>query len=75
MQIALGPAHVDLEIRQTAQAVADRRHTAIEHRRVRDDHDVGGEILFVRANEVVEIRAADFLLAFDEEFDVERQAA
>ena len=48
VQIALRAAQVDLEVGQPAQAVADRRNAAIEHRRVRDDDDVGGELLLVR---------------------------
>ena len=75
MQIALRAAQVDLKIREAAQAVADRRNAAIEHRRVGDDDDVGREFLLVRSHEVVEVDAADFFLALDEELDVERQAA
>ena len=66
MQVAFGAPQVDLEIGHAAQAVADGRNAAIEHRRVRDDDDVGGQFLLVRADEVVEVHAADFFLAFDE---------
>ena len=69
------PAHVDLEIGEPAQRVADRRHAAVEHRRIGDHDDVGGEILAMVADELVEMLAADFLLALDEELDVARQAA
>ena len=41
MQVGLGPAQVDLEVGEAAQPVADRRDAAIEHRRIRDDDDVG----------------------------------
>ena len=60
---------------ETAQAVADRRNAAREHRRVRDDDDVGGELGFVGANEVVEVDAADFLFALEDELHVHRQPA
>ena len=74
MEVALRAAQIDLEVRQPAQAVADRRDAAVEHRRVRDHHDVGRELLLVRAHELVEVRAAHFLFALDEELDVDRQA-
>ena len=75
VQVALGAAQVDLEVRQAAQAVADGRDAAIEHRRVGDDDHVGGELVLVGADELVEVHAADFLFALDEELDVEREAA
>ena len=59
MQVGPGAAHVDLEVREPAKAVANRRHTAIEHRGIGDDRDVGLEEIPVGANEVVEVRAAD----------------
>ena len=74
MQIGAAAAQVDLEVHQTAQAVADRRHAAREHRRVGDDDDVGAELVLVRADEVVEVGAADFLFALEDELDVHRQA-
>ncbi len=75
MEIALRPAQVELEVDQAAKPVADRRNAAVEHRRVGDDDHVGGEILLVGANEVVEVDAADFLFALDEEPDIDGQAA
>ena len=75
VQVGAAAAQVDLEVDQAAQAVADRRHAAREHRRVGDDDDVGVELVLVGADEVVEVGAADFLLAFEDELHVHRQAA
>ena len=41
VKVALRAAQIDLEVDEPAQAVADRRDAAIEHRRIGDDHDVG----------------------------------
>src|SRR5688572_25484768 len=71
MQIAQRADEIDLEVRQTAKRVADRRDTMIEHRRVRDHDDVGGEQVFVVANELVEMCGADFLLSLDHELHVD----
>ena len=38
-------------------------------------HDVGAKLALVRADEVVEMLAADFLFAFEDDLDVHRQAA
>ena len=75
MQIGPAAAQIDLGVDQAAQAVADRRHAAGEHRGVRDDHDVGAELGLVRADEVVEVDAADLLFAFEDDLHVHRQAA
>ncbi len=75
MQVRLRAAHVDLEIGQATQAVADRRHVAIEHRRVADDDDVGLEQVLVGLDEVVEVGAAHLFLAFEDDLDVHRQRA
>ena len=60
---------------QAAQAVADRRHAALEHSRVGDHDHVGLQLVLVRADEVVEVRTADFLFALDHELHVHGQAA
>ncbi len=75
MQVALRAAQIDLEVDEPAQPVADRRDAAVEHRRVGDDDDVGGELGFVVADEVVEVRGADFLLALEDDLHVHRQPA
>ena len=75
MQIALRAAQIDLEVDEAAQAVADRGDAAVEHRRVRDHHDVGGEFVLVGLDEVVEIGGPDFFLALEDDADVHRQAA
>ena len=75
VQVGVAAAQIDLEIHEAAKAVADRRHAAREHRRVGDDDDVGAQIVLVRADEVVEMLAADFLLALEHELHVHRQAA
>ena len=75
MQVRLAAAQVDLEVGEAAQAVADRRDAAIEHRRVGDHHDVGLEQVLVALDEVVEVGAADFLFALDQELHVHRQVA
>jgi hypothetical protein len=73
VQIGVRARDVDLEVRQAAQAVTDRRDAAIEHRRIGDHHDAGLQRLAVLAHEVVEMRRADFLFALDEHLDVHRK--
>ncbi len=75
VQVGLGPAEIDLVVGQAAQAVADRRNAAIEHRRVADDDDVGVEQVLVGVDEVVEVGAADFLFALEQDLHVDRQAS
>ena len=64
-----------VEVGEAAQPVADRRHAAIEHGRIGDHDNVSAQIGFVIADEIVEVRAADFFFAFDEELDVAGKAA
>ena len=75
VQVGAAAAQIDLEVDEAAQPVADRRHAAREHRRVGDDDDVGCEVGLVVADEVVEVRAADFFFAFEDDLDVHRQPA
>ena len=75
MQIGPAAAQVDLGVDQAAEAVTDRRHAAGEHRGVRDDHDVGGQLGLVRGDEVVEVEASDFFFPLDNQLHVHRQAS
>ena len=75
MQVALRPAQIDLEVDEAAQAVADRRDAAIEHRRIGDDDDVRRQFVLVRLDEVVEIRGADFFLPLEDDAHVDGQPA
>ena len=75
MQVALRAAHVDLEVDEAAEAVADRRDAAVEHRRVGDDDDVGGEVVLVRLDEVVEVGRADLFFPLEDDLHVDRQPA
>jgi hypothetical protein len=73
MQIALGPAQVELAVDEAAQPVADRRHAAVEHRRIGNYHDVGGELGLMRLDEVIEVGGPDFLLALEDDLHVDGQ--
>ena len=75
VEIALGAAQIDLEVDEAAQAVADRGNAAVEHRRVRDHDDVGGQFVLVGLDEVVEIGGTDLFLTLEDDADVHRQAA
>ena len=75
MKVGLRAADVDLEVDEAAEPVADRRNAAIEHRRVGDHDDVGGEQRLIRVDEVVEVGGADLFLPFDDDLDVDRQPA
>ncbi len=75
VQIVVGPGHGDLNRAQAAQAVGERRMPRCDHRRVGDDDDVAGQAVAVGVEEWREIRAADFLLALDEQDQVHRQVA
>jgi hypothetical protein len=45
VQVGAAAAQIDLKVDEAAQAVADRRDAAREHRRVGDDDDVGAELV------------------------------
>ncbi len=73
VQVGRRAAQVDLEVHEAAQAVADRRHAAGEHRCVRDDDDVASEPALLVPDESAQVLAADLLLALDHHLDVDRQ--
>ena len=75
MQVRLRASEVDLKVDEAAQAVADRRHPAIEHRRIRDDDDIRLELVLVLFDEGVEVRRADLFLAFENDLDVHGKPA
>ena len=66
VQVERGPVDDDLDVREAAQADAQRRDAAPEHGRVAHAHEVGREVRGVLAHEDVEVRAADLLLALDD---------
>ena len=75
MQVGAAPAKIELEVDETAKPITNRRDAAREHPRIGDDDDVGAELGFVGADEVVEVDAPDFFLPFENELDVDRQPA
>src|ERR1043166_3219748 len=75
MEIARRPDDVDLEIREAAQRRKDRRQSRREHGRIGDDDGLAGELLRVLLDELLEVGAAHFFLAFGEDDDVDGKLA
>ena len=75
MEVALRAAQIDLAVDEAAEPIADRRHAAIEHRRIRDHDDVGGELALMGLDEVVEVGGADLLFALEDDLHVDRELA
>ena len=72
VEIRLRPSHVDLKVDETTRASS--RSTA-RHGRTSPSpkSPTSAEQGLVRTDEIVEMRRSDFLLAFDQQLDVDRQ--
>jgi hypothetical protein len=75
MQIFVWTNEVDLHVGKSAQAVADGRHILRKHRRIRDQHQICFQQLFVFLYKFLEILAADFFLPFNEKLEIHRKRA
>ena len=75
MEIDRRSDHVDLEVRDPAQAERDRREVALEEAGVADDREVGGHAGLVLLEPAVEVRRGGLLLALEEVPQVDRQPA
>ena len=75
VQVLRGPGDFDFVVVEAAQGVGDRRDAAREHAGVRDDQGIGFELRFVVVDVVPKAFAADFFLAFDQDFDIDGQLA
>ena len=75
MEVAARAVDEDLEVRQAAEADAERRDAAPEHRRVAHADEVGREVGGPRSQEIVEVVAPDLLLALDDELHVDGELA
>ena len=75
VQVARRAAEDDLAAGDPAQPVAERRHAGRDHAGVGHRDDVALQQLAVRFEERREVRAADLLLAFEQEGQVHRQLA
>ena len=75
MQILRRAGERELEAGESAARHGERRLVDPPHRAVRRDDEVRREELLVVADERVEARAADLLLALEHALDVERQRA
>ena len=69
MQVAVGSFQCDLRIGHAAQHRADRGRIDVPHASVADQREVTGEFVFVGNQEVFQVWAAYFLLAFDQHGD------
>ena len=75
VEVGGGPAHDDFHRGDAAQALGQRGVALRDHSRVRDGDDITAQLGAAGADKVIEIRAADFLLAFDEEDEIDRQGS
>ena len=75
MQIDGGAVQGQLGVAHAAQPVGDRRPVDAQHVGIRDHADVGRELVAMRGEERLQMRAAAFLLALEEQGDAHRQAA
>src|SRR5260370_14140235 len=71
MKVAHGTGQLDLVIVQSAQAVGDGRDAFGKHGGVGNHERIGFEFFLIFLDEIPEADAADFLFAFDENFDVD----
>ncbi len=75
MQVARRPAHRDFKRDDAAQRVGERGMIGIRHPGVRNDDGIAGEFTAMGFKEFREVRAADFLLAFDDEGQITGQGS
>ena len=75
MEVDRGPDDVDLGVHQPAQTERDRRQVALEEPGVADDRDIGRELVALGLEPVIEMDRARLLLALEDVFDVDREAA
>ena len=75
VEVGGGSAHNDLHGRDAAEALGEGGVAFGDHPGVRDGDDVATQIAAAGADEIVEIGAADFFFAFDEEDEIDRQRA
>ena len=68
-----GASQIDLAIGQPSEPVADRRHLTVEHRRVRNDDDIGSQLALLVVQKRLKMLAADLLLALENQFDIDRE--
>ncbi len=73
MQVAVGGLDGDLVIHQAAQRCRDGGRVGVPHAGVADHREVGLQFVLDRLHEWHEILRADFLLAFDQDRDIDRQ--
>src|ERR1700730_10251528 len=70
MKIASWPGQFDLIVVETSQAVSDGRYALRKHGSVRYQQGIGFEFFFIFLHIVPQADAANFLFAFDENFDI-----
>ena len=75
MEVEVGAGDADLDVGQAAQRIANRRDIALEEGAVTDDRNVGAQAGPVGFEPTVEVLAPRFLLALEDEFQVQRQPA
>ena len=73
VQVAAGTTHGDLKVRQTTQRRQNAGNARREHGGVRDHNGIAGEPRFLAFEELLEVFAPDFLLAFGQHDHVHRQ--
>ena len=75
VQVGGRAGDAQLQRRDAAQAVGESGHAGREHPGVRDGDDIAAQLLAVRGEKLLEMRAADFLLALDEDDEIHGQPA
>jgi hypothetical protein len=75
VEVVVGAGEEEFGVAEAAQAVGDGGEAAGELVGVADDGQVGFEFCFVGFEECGEVVAADFFFAFDDEGDVDGEAA
>ena len=73
MQILLGTGQSQFVVGDAPQAISNRRLAGRELRRVADDDAIASQARFVVGDEFGQMDATDFLLAFNQEFELQRQ--
>lgn len=74
VQVTVGPGDLDVQRQQPFRSHRQGRLARPPHRSVGGDDEIGREIRSVGTNVVGQVRAADLLLALEQESDVERES-
>ena len=75
VQVSAGPVELHVKVRQAAQAVGDGDGVRVPHAGVRNEHEVGSQIVAMLFEERREVAAAALFFALDQDGDFHGELA